>query len=124
MDNCDTALLCHPIIPIPYIMFQLVFSPSHGMLTHFTPSLLYQPRIISNPLMSTMGPPPSHPHVPCPTCGCLFITGARLAHHQLTCLAHEQLSTIGFVMFLTLPNSRPILLGHGSHLLISSMLSI
>jgi hypothetical protein len=124
MDNCDTTLLCHPIIPIPYIMFQLVSSPSHGMSTHFTPSLLYQPRIISNPLMSTMGPPPSHPHVMCPACGCLFITREKLARRQLTCPTHEQLSTIGVVMFSALPNSHPILLGHGSHLLISSMFSI
>jgi hypothetical protein len=113
IDNCDTTLLCHPIIPILDIMFQPVFSPSHGMWTHFIPSLLYQPRIIFHPLMSTMGPPPSHPHVLCPTCGCLFITKASLVCHQLTCSAHKQSSTIRVVMFSALPNSPPLYLDMG-----------
>lgn len=110
MDNCNTTLVCHPIIPIPYIMSQLVSSPSHGMSAHFTPSLLHQPHITSQPLMSTMGPPPSHPHVLCLACGCPFITRARLAHHQLTCYAHKQSLTMRVVMLITLPNSPPIIL--------------
>jgi hypothetical protein len=105
-------------------MFQLVFSPSHGMSTHFTPSLLYQTQIISHPLMSTIGPLPSHPHVSCLACGCLFITNVRLACHQLTCFVHKQLLTIGLHFFQHYQIPTLFYLDMGSHLLISSMFSI
>ncbi len=91
--------------PLYYV--STIFSPSHGMPAHFTPSLLHHPQITSHPLMSTIRPPPSRPHVSCFACGCLFITRARLICHQLTCFSHKQSSTVRVVMLPTLPNSPP-----------------
>lgn len=43
MDYYKTILPRHPIIPVIFTLFQLIFSPSHGVLAHFTPHLLHQP---------------------------------------------------------------------------------
>jgi hypothetical protein len=43
MDYYDTILPCHHIIPILSTLSQLIFSPSHGVLAHFTLHLLHQP---------------------------------------------------------------------------------
>lgn len=58
MDYYDTILPRHPIIPIPYTLSRLVFSPSHGVLAHFTLHLQHQPLVTSHPLMSMVAPSP------------------------------------------------------------------
>lgn len=57
IDYCILTFHRHPIIPISFILFQLVSSLSHCMSTHSTPHLLHQPQTIPHPLMFTVGPP-------------------------------------------------------------------
>jgi hypothetical protein len=40
MDNCNITLVCHPIIPIPYIMSQQSFHP-HMVCQHILPLVCY-----------------------------------------------------------------------------------
>ncbi len=83
------------------------------MSTHFTLSLLHQPRITSHLLMSTMGGPTFTSPCSMSHMWLFFIRRARLTHCQLTCSTHKQPSTIKVVMFPTLPNSPLLYLDMG-----------
>jgi hypothetical protein len=112
MDYHETSLPPHLMIPIASILFHLVSLVAPNLPSHFTSYLPHRPWIIPQSFIPTPMAYPSHKqhlHVPCPSCGCLYITRTSLARHQTSCTTNKQSLTFEVSMPLALLSYPPFL---------------